>query len=317
MSCTSGSSSNLQDTSETDTHVLDEPLSVLLANVGNLDEVSDGPCGVEPYRGALCLMSQEGALQENLTVIEPDVIAILEVLDADYCTEDTWDGDDDLACTDAPDRDPYQQVRRLLGRDYTVVCDGIAHYDCIGVRSERMTLDQCGAGELCMGDAETPDHPPACSEIGGKTSVSRVTGTLDDLEFTLVAAHPVNATDSEGDQCRQAQLQQAFEDLPSGSTIVAGDMNMDPYRLYDSFDSALYWHTVVGTPLESHEARFTAHSVTEDPPIPTWMDLATLDYVTSDFLTGTCQVLGEETGTTRLDGAVASMDHRAVLCQLQ
>ncbi len=86
---------------------------------------------------------------------------------------------------------------------------------------------------------------------------------------------------------------------------------MDPYRAGDVYPSANWWHTQVG-----EDAAFTPHSVTEDPPLTTWLELLTLDYVLSNFLMGSCEVLGVSEGTTRIDAPIEQMDHRALLCQL-
>ena len=46
------------------------------------------------------------------------------------------------------------------------------------------------------------------------------------------------------------------------------------------------------------------------------VDMATLDYVLSDFLQGSCTILGETGDSERLDGALATMDHRGLVCDL-
>ena len=162
-----------------------------------------------------------------------------------------------------------------------------------------------------MGHSDTPDHPPECDGLGGITSVSAVDATADGLAFSVVASHPLNAIDHEGDACRLAQYRQAFEELPGeGAALVAGDMNYDPYRFPDVFASGPYWHSMVG-----ESRRYTAHSVTEDPPVPTWSEVVTLDYITSDFLAGReCVVWGESPYTEPIDGDLARADHRAVWC---
>jgi hypothetical protein len=305
------------DTGQDDTGDTPPSLHVLLANVGNLDEVSDGPCPTAPYYGSTCSVAQEEIMAQSLEDLQPDVVILLEALDADSCTSDTWTGEADLACTDATSREPYQQARRLLGPDYTISCDGRSHRSCIGVRTARITIEQCPAGSLCITGSTTASHPEVCGSHGGFTSVSKVdaTWTTDDgplpasSSFTIIATHAHNATDMAGDACRSAHYKQAFEDLPNdGHTLIAGDMNMDPYRFPELFPSAGYWHTQVG-----NDKRFTAHSVDADPPTATWLGAATLDYILSDFLSGDCTVLSED---MRIDGEASTMDHSAVSCTL-
>lgn len=290
-----------------------EPLRVLQANVGNLDGFWHEGCPSVPYHGSQCELDVEEEIRAHLDAIDPDIAFLQEVVDSDHCPEQSWEGDPGLACTGAPERDPYQQARRLIGAGYTIVCDGIAHYDCVAVRSSRIELDQCPAGEVCMGAAVTPPHPQQCDGGGGITSVSRVDAALGDLRFGVVGAHPLNATSTSDDACRLGQYQQAFEVLPgAGPTLVAGDMNLDPYKTPGYYASGAYWHTVVG-----EGNRFVAHSVNSDPITPTWGGFFTLDYILSDFLEGdACVVLGETYGTEPLDGALDRMDHRAVLCDL-
>jgi hypothetical protein len=294
----------------------DEPamIRVLQANVGNLDEFWHEGCPSVPYHGSQCELSVEAELRANIDVIDPDIALLMEVIDSDHCPPESWDGEEGLACTGAPEREPYQQVRRLVGEGYTIVCDGIAHYDCVAVRSERIELDQCPRGEVCMGAAVTPPHPPECEGGGGITSVSRVDARLGELRFGIVAAHPLNATSTSDDRCRLGQYRQAFEELPgAGPTLVAGDMNLDPYKTPEYYASGAYWHEQVG-----EGRRFVAHSVNSDPITPTWGGFFTLDYVLSDFLIGDdCVVLGETYGVAPLDGELDRMDHRAVLCDLE
>lgn len=285
---------------------------VLSVNVGNLDEVRGGPCPSYPYIGALCSSSQEAILAERIAEIRPDIAVINEVVDARRCTEDTWAGDPNHICTGAPEREPYQQARRLMGEGYTISCDDIQHFDCVAVRTERVTMEGCAEGEQCIDGSETPAHPEACATIGGHTSVSRVIARVDGVELVIVIAHPKNAISADQDPCRLAQYQQIFEQLVDGRpALLAGDFNMDPYRYPELFPSSVYWHTQVGA-----AQRFTAHNVVLPQPTPTFLGVATIDYVLSDFAVGGCQVLGESADTTRIDAPADTMDHRAVVCDL-
>jgi hypothetical protein len=289
-------------------------LNVLSVNVGNLDEVVDKTCGVAPYQGGLCSFAQEEIIAANLARLRPDIAFLTELVDSGRCEPDSWEGDTDLICTGAPDRDPKEQVRRLVGDDYTISCAS-THATCVAVLSERVTLHGCAAGELCLDGNDTAPHPDACGTMGSRTSVSRIDTTVDDVSFALIPVHALNALNQDEDPCRLAQFNLALEDVSiSADALIAGDWNMDPYRAPDAFPSGIYWHTQVGP-----EARFTAHNVPGDgsTPTPTWATAATLDFVLSDFLQGECDVLGETEGTTRIDGEdLATMDHRAVWCAL-
>ena len=289
-------------------------LSVLSVNVGNLDEVVDKTCGVAPYQGGLCSIAQEDVIASNLAALRPDVAFLTELVDSARCEPDNWEGDSDLICTGAPARDPKEQVRRLVGDDYTISCAS-THATCVAVLSERVTLDGCAANELCLDGNITAAHPTACGTMGSRTSVSRIDATVDDVSFALIPVHALNALNEDEDPCRLAQFELALQEMASDTdALIAGDWNMDPYRAPDAFPSGIYWHTKVGP-----EARFTAHNVPDDgtTPTPTWATAATLDFVLSDFLQGECDVLGETEGTTRIDGEeLATLDHRAVWCAL-
>jgi hypothetical protein len=288
------------------------PLQFLLANIGNLDEATDGPCPAAPYHGSTCSMTQEDELGAQIAETRPDIVVLLEVFDSDTCTDS--EGDPDWIC--AIPRDPHQQIRRLLGDDWTLSCDARSHRSCVGVRADAFEISGCTAGSLCLDGSTTAPHPEACGERGSLTSVSRVdlTATLasplpEGTTLAVIATHALNATDLEGDACREAHYRDALDTVPGPNpALIAGDMNMDPYRLPDAFPSAAYWHTRVG-----EGRRFQALSVDTDPPTPTWMDIATLDYVLSDVLRGDCEVLNS---TQRLDPVGQTLDHRGVLCSL-
>jgi hypothetical protein len=311
-----GGDAPIVDASAPDSNVDSGPpitrLRVMTVNVGNLDEVNGGPCPSHPYLGGLCSVAQELIIAERIAEIAPDIAIVGEVVDPARCTEDTWNEDPDRTCTGAPERTPYEQVRRLMGPDYTISCDDRLHSDCAAVRTERGSLVGCESGSLCLGGNETPPHSAACADIGGHTSVSRIGAVFDGRTLNIVVAHPKNATSIEADPCRLAQYREIFEQLvDERPALVAGDFNMDAYRFPEVFESGRYWHTQVG-----EGTRFTAHNVDGEYPTPTFLGAATLDYVLSDFAAGDCVVLGESRGTERIDGELETMDHRAVVCDL-
>jgi len=302
------------DSAASDTGRAAAPLRVLLANVGNLDEASGGPCPSSPYFGSTCSIAQEQELSAQIAAAAPDIAVLLEIFDSNTCETSTEDPD--LICTGVETRAPYQQIRRLMGDAYTLSCDTRSHRSCVAVRTTAFEMASCPAGDLCMSGSTTAPHPEACDGRGSLTSVSRIdlvataeSPLPESAALAVVPTHALNATDLEGDACREAHYRDALDTLPGADpTLVAGDMNMDPYRFPDLFPSADYWHTRVGD-----EKRFVALNLDADPPTPTWMDLATLDYVLSDVLEGDCTVL---TGSNRLDPSGLTLDHRGVLCTL-
>ena len=289
-------------------------LRVLTANVGNLDGVwKKSTMCPSYYQGAQCEPKTEQVIAKALAAYRPDIVVLNEVFDADLCHGKN-EKDPRWICNDHKNRSPYQQVRRYLGPDYTIVCDGIAHYDCIGVRTSRFTVKECAAGKVCMGESQTPVHPAACKGIGSITSVSAAHLTIGGKGITVINGHPLNAVDFTGDACREAQYKQLFEVLADGQrTLIMGDMNGDPIRFPTIFDSFKYWNTRVGVGM-----RFRYHSgpAESTPPPATFQSFFTLDYVLSDFLVGTCRTLGAVLDSHKLDYPVARMDHLAIVCDL-
>ena len=289
-------------------------LRVLTANVGNLDGVwkkKDLCPGY--YQGAQCEPKTELQIAKALAAYRPDIVVLNEVFDADYCAGKN-EKDPRWICNDHKNRSPYQQARRYLGAGYTIVCDGIAHYDCIGIKASRFTVKECASGKLCVSGAQTPAHPPACKGIGSITSVSAAHLTLGGRGITVINGHPLNAVDYTGDACRHAQYKQIFETLADPQrTLIMGDMNGDPINFGSVFDSFKYWNTVVG---KGKRFRYHSGPAEGSPPPATWQPFFTLDYVLSDFLVGTCRTLGAVLEVHQLDYPINRMDHKAIVCDL-
>ncbi len=289
-------------------------LRVLTANVGNLDEAEKTTCPTY-HKGSQCELSTEKVIAANIARHAPDVVVLGEVWDTDRC-KGKAEKNAGFVCHAPNKLSPVQQARRYLGPGYTIVCDGIAHFDCIGARTSRVTMDPalCAAGKLCLGKSKTPAHPGPCAGIGTITSVSSAGVTVDGLSFTVINGHPLNAINTKGDACRLAQYKQIFEQLAAGKrNLIMGDFNGDPIRFPSVFPSFVYWNTMVGP-----GKRFRYHSGPAEatPPPPTWMSSVTLDYVLSDFAGGTCHTLGKTADKDRLDHPTYRMDHLGIVCDL-
>lgn len=287
-------------------------LRVLTANVGNLDEVWGTNCP-KYHKGAQCELATEQVIARAVSAYRPDIVVLNEVFDAAYCAGNN-ETNARYICHGYKARTPYQQVRRYLGPDYTIVCDGIAHYDCIGALTARFSMKECAAGKECLGAAVTPAHGTECKGLGSITSVSSAHLTFNGKAITVVNGHPLNAVDHPGDACRHAQYQQIFETLADGQrNLIMGDMNGDPIRFPTIFKSFAYWNTKVG---KGKRFRYHSGPAEATPPPPTWEQFFTLDHVVSDFLTGTCRTLGHQADKHRLDHPLMRMDHLAIVCDL-
>ena len=280
---------------------------LLQANVGNTSLA----CDEAGYVYKTCDVAVEEALRDGIAAHDADVVALQEVLPSSLC-DALNEQDPTRTCHPDHRADVPDQVRRLLGDDFTIACDARRGYECVGVRAAWGAIEGCDDGALCVGGAETAPVVDGCDE---GFSVSRVVvRPRDAAAFTIVNAHPQSGFEY---ACRAAQLTQMFDELAEGPSLITGDMNLDPWR--DTDESARVWVENVG-----EDARFRPHSgdVEHDPPYLT-SDVGgiaalsgTLDHVASDFATGTCTTLGEAPGTARLDGGEGT-DHRALLCPLE
>ncbi|MBN1659792.1 MAG: endonuclease/exonuclease/phosphatase family protein [Anaerolineae bacterium] len=251
----------------------------------------------------LCRRDVEQRLARNIQALRPDLVAIQEVLPEWLCRKwrlalpgSVCAGDDDVP-----------QIRRLVGPDYSIICDGRNQFECIAVHTDAGRIEGVEPGELAITGRIDRDGVEGC-----RRSVSIVVATVEirGRVFDVVNAHAENRDPA----CRLAAIRQIFEGdqlVREPQVLLTGDYNMDPWREDDA--STHYWRQQVG--MAGHHA-FIYHSgiAEKQPPHPTlrYPFLArTYDHVASNFLTGVCEILGESPGTERLDGG-RGCDHRAV-----
>jgi endonuclease/exonuclease/phosphatase family metal-dependent hydrolase len=284
---------------------------VLSWNVGNAD-ASD-----PRYLLRMSDQRYEDHVGARIRALRPDVVALQEVLPPTACAafEET---DRARACYAASERPPA--VRRLLGDDYSIVCDARRHVECVGVRVGFGTIRGVVPGDLVLDGAETDDLPlppceyDACEGDGlACDAESAVATVLVDTAwgaFRVVHAHPTAI----GTVCRQLQTAQAFSLADVHPTILLGDWNFDPERSTDVLEASI-WSRHVGP-----ARRFTDHGARDG----TCRALRTsvgrkvaIDRVVSDFLSGVCVPLRSPRLDDGFDFAaspVARIDHYAVAC---
>lgn len=289
------------DTSGRRTSILEmnnnrDGLTVLTVNVGNTSPL----CW--PYFVKLCRRAVETRIARNLQAVNPDLVAIQEILPPWMCENRrfTPPGSACAGSTGVP------QVRRLLGPDYTIVCETRNAFECIAVRTGAGEILSCDPGALCHTD-RFERQPEDCRH---SVSIMAATVQIKGRTFDVVNAHAENRSPA----CRLAAIRQVFE--PCGlvreeKALIMGDFNLDPWREDDP--SIRYWRQQTGTDSASD---YIYHSgiAEREPPYPTLrypFFTRTYDHVLSNFLTGATQVLGESPETARLDGGWG-MDHRAV-----
>jgi endonuclease/exonuclease/phosphatase family metal-dependent hydrolase len=322
------------------------PVSVLDYNIGN-PNADD-----EHYPLRLKDQAYEDHLGQELRALAPDVVFLQEVLPPTHCATFT-ETDAAYTCYDAANRE--SPIRRLLGDDYSIVCDARQHVECIGVRVGFGVIDGVTPGGFVLDGAATPPLPmDACNYAAGECSddacdaeatVSAVTVTTDFGDLRVVHVHPNAAGANDmgvytGAPCRARQLTQVFEGLAgfgddplvtSRPTLIGGDFNMDPVRLASDEEEAL-WQRHVGpgqrfvdlNPVDAEGLQFATHSQN--------FGLA-IDHVLADRVTGGCMVhgddaFGSDAGTLPLDAGfdwsqmpdgefyASRIDHFALSCDL-
>lgn len=290
----------------------------LTANVGNADIMN---CS-QGYYYKLCQTKYEKKLTENIAKISPDLVALQEVMPTQWCDAMAPEKKKAKVCYRYKEREPYEQARRLLGDDYTIVCDGRSNFECIGVKKSFAEVEGCASGELCMnGTGLTHDVPEGCDE---KAVIFGVDLMIGDKKMRFVNGHPIATVED----CRAGEALRMFEgydDVPPLAdanlpTLVMGDMNLDPFRDLPESPDIKVWQAHVG---EGHDFYYLSGIAETDPPHISAGGGKTLDHVITNFANGKCQTLGEAEGTERLDGVPAEQyvpeanDHRAILCELE
>ncbi|MGQ9585288.1 MAG: hypothetical protein ACUVXG_07800 [Anaerolineae bacterium] len=273
--------------------------------------------GCRDYLYNLCYAEVEKRIALGINSLRPDVVALQEVTDPKQCERFT-EKNPAKVCYDHLNQEPLHQIRRLVGSDYTIVCDSRNHYECVAVRKGVGRIEGCGQGELCMGVVTIDSPGPGCD--AGFT-VSGLDAVLNGQRVRILNAH-LNSGNAD---CREWTLRQIFEGVNDQSPMVIGqrvlllgDFNFDPFRQEDK--STELWERYVGMPSQGKPFWYHSGPVEAMPPFPTWsvplLRPKTLDFVVSNFASGTLVTLGEAPGTCRLDGG-HGMDHRAlfgVLC---
>lgn len=292
------------------------PAKVLTANVGNADI---GNCGAG-YFYKLCQFKYEKILAQNIAAISPDIVALQEVFDSKWCASMPEEKKKAKVCHKYKEQ-TAQQVRRLLGDNYTIVCDGRSNFECTGIKKDFAAVENCQSGALCA----TPDRPLTDSVPDGcddKPVIFGINIIKNGKVFRIVNGHPA----ATGEECRAGEVRRMFEgydgrrpladnDMP---TLAMGDMNLDPFMDDPTSPDIIAWNSHVGAGKDFY---YLSGPAERQPPYPTAVG-KTIDHAITNFASGNCVTLGEAEGTSRLDGVAKGVynpeanDHRAILCDL-
>lgn len=304
-------------------------LRVLTINVGN------GVLDAGPYSLRLAHQAYEDRIAAKIQALTPDIIGIQEVAprgqclaaaacpvhpDADgFCQANAGYVCEPLSCTDAEDRP--DQVERLLGPDYTILCaglsePGISSVDCLGIHADFGRVVSVHDGSLLAPGSYRPrweqsfwlpDGFTPCDFTAGECTFK---GNECDAESSILWADVAVAPDYQaiirvvhlhppaiGERCRERQLARAFEAAseawgqPGARTMMLGDWNFDPERLVLPVEETLYYAYVGPTRrLHEHDERDENCARVKTGPHLAGQRPAALDRVVSDFAVGFCQV---------------------------
>jgi hypothetical protein len=275
---------------------------LLQANVGNV------AVGCSDYRYKLCFKTTEDHVRESIASYRADIVALQEVVPVEMCQRMPAPSDAKV-CSAASVASGASQVQRLLGPEYTVACDARSHFDCIGVRKTFAVIEGCSASAVCQSSPAVNTVPMQANCDSGFTASRFKIKLANGTRFDFVNAHLPSGSGAAA--CRVDQLERVFAE--PGATLLAGDLNLDPYAGTDASEAR--FRALVGP---TGTFRYHSGIVEHDPPHPTAFYLSgssTFDHVVSNFAKGTCTTLGVAPATTRLDQG-AGTDHRALLCDL-
>lgn len=294
--------------------------TLLSANVGNIDFIH---CGGAIYK--LCRQAAEDAVARRIRELSPDVVLLQEVLPPSVCAT-LQDIPDWHACHPSRTAAEPEQVRRLLGVEYTIACDGRRGFECVAVHRRAGSVEGCADGALCRGGARVTDAVDGCDD--GFT-VTAVTATVRGTRVDLFSGHPQSGNQVANQRCRKDTLQQVLpEGAPLRSTanvaLLAGDLNMDVWRTTSANPDVVLWNAHVSSSREDASRPWAMHSgvLEHDPPYwSAWIARVTWDHVASVGLWGHCQTLGAAPGLAPLDRFEGSqdvemLDHLALFCAL-
>ena len=153
-------------------------------------------------------------------------------------------------------------------------------------------------------------------DCGGGARVAR--GIIDLVEggtLTLVSFHGTSGRSGDDKDCREAQVEQVFEDLGDGSpgangahNLIMGDFNTDPGRAALLDNSARRWNDFVDG------SRFHYISEVGWSAPGSYAGVADVDHVVSDTLSGSCWIPGVAGVPDYIDSSY--FDHHPVVCDV-
>jgi endonuclease/exonuclease/phosphatase family metal-dependent hydrolase len=326
-------------------------LRILTINIGNGQLHGVDP-NLRPYALRIHHQAYEDHLASRIQALRPAIVGLQEVLPRHTCLRAglAWEDEPERTCFDPLGRD--DAARRLLGPDYSIVCDSDASVDCLAVHvefGEILGLPLGGYEPVWPASSGPPPGFRTCDYIANECQTKAAecdaessllwadVATVFGERIRVVHIHP----SAIGDACRETQLEQAFghatepwaSETPEQPvhTLMLGDWNMDPERLGQPVEELLYYAHIGPTRrLREHDERDHGCARVKTSP----SNFATVDRVVSDFAKGRCRVFHDEQSSLgcavplgRFDAGFSlatlagedlddAMDHRGVVCDL-
>lgn len=303
------------------------------------------------YALRLSYQTYEDFIAGRLAELQPDVVGVQEVLSRARCLEDgePWEDDPERTCFDADERE--DAVRRLLGPDYSIVCDAIESVDCVGVHVDFGTIEGLAPGgyeAAWSGTLPLPEGFDLCTftenDCREKLAVCDAESSMMALTIETLAGPRIEAVHAHpsafGQACREHQLADGFaalldaqEEDPGLGIMMFGDWNLDPDRFNRPTEETLYYsHVGPGQSLHEHDERDESCVRVKTAPF----GLGTLDRFVTDFARGFCSTLHDEhvpIGASEPRGRIdeefdewsvfpdgeddeSRIDHKTVVCDL-
>lgn len=274
--------------------------TILCVNLGN----AEARYFNDRYKNKLASRLTEWRLRRRIRRLQPDIVVYQE----------------SIGRLEYLGRDPkHPQIRRLLGRDYSIVTDKRSQFAGIAVLTRAGLILGCKQGQYKR-NPRTERQDNACDH---DFSAQAATIQLKDgFTFDLGAFH-LHSTNAD---CRADSLLNTFNGNPAKkqppllherNLLIAGDFNLDPWRQNDRSEQVfrdLLAGGWAGRSLEVHN-RIGGDGLPELTSVFPFIS-RTIDIVASNFALGTLDTLGITPGTKRLDGG-RGCDHYALFGRLE
>lgn len=237
-------------------------ITLLHANIGNKNLRSDAKMKLE-------YSNVETRVKQRIHDITPDVVSLIEVM-PDWLCRAGKASSKNKVCNGYEAASVRDQIRRLLGDDYTIVCSPVKGWDCLGIKKNIAEImpdpegQACPAGHLCgtpdvfsVGESKTKNAEKYFSKFEPLYNTSEfddgfisfvVDVKMKGENIRIIVAHPQSGTTTTKQSARAKQIEQIFAEWvpqnPTKKTLILGDMNLDPYRNFQD-ESVQTWNRYV------------------------------------------------------------------------